>query len=94
MAQLRAAEAEAEEARTQLTEARLEVLRLRDQLIGAQAELGNAKGQIASLRAQLTSYAGLPEAYHQTVGSTTWRLAWMVMTPYRKLRERLPAGGR
>lgn len=74
-----------------LAEARLEILRLRDRLIGAEAELGVASGTITSLRAQLSAYAGIPEAYQQTVNSTTWRLMWLLMTPYRKLRER--AGG-
>jgi hypothetical protein len=52
-----------------------------------------ARGTITSLRAQLSAYAGIPEAYHQTVNSTTWRLMWLIMTPYRKVRERQAAQG-
>jgi hypothetical protein len=90
----RTPEARIAELEGQLAESRLEVLRLRDELIGAEAELGVARGTITSLRAQLSAYAGIPEAYHQTVNSTTWRLMWLVMTPYRKVRERQAAQGR
>lgn len=89
-------EAENERLRDELADARLEVLRVRDKLIGAEAELGTALGTIASLHAELSAYHGIPELYRQTVGSTTWRLMWRVMTPYRKVRERMapPGAGR
>ena len=68
---------------------------------GAQP-LGNEDGTVwvayngeiynfAGLQAELSSYAGIPELYQQTVGSTTWRIMWRVMTPYRKVRERMGA---
>jgi hypothetical protein len=88
-AQLDDARAEIERLRDELADSRLEVLRLRDKLIGAEAELGTALGRITHLHAELSAYAGLPELYQQTVGSTTWRLMWKVMTPYRKVRERM-----
>lgn len=85
-------EAENEALRRELVERRLEVLRLRDRLIGAEEELGTALGHNASLAAELASYRGIPELYQQTIQSTTWKLMWRILTPYRKVRERL--GGR
>lgn len=89
-------EAENERLRDELADARLEVLRVRDKLIGAEAELGTALGTVTALQAELSAYHGIPELYQQTVGSTTWRMMWRVMTPYRKVRERMapPGGGR
>ena len=74
---LAALRAENDQLRDALADRELEVLALRDRLIGAEAEL--------------SSYAGIPELYQQTVGSTTWRIMWRVMTPYRKVRERMGA---
>lgn len=88
---LAALRAENDQLRDALADRELEVLALRDRLIGAEAELGTALGHNAGLQAELSSYAGIPELYQQTVGSTTWRIMWRVMTPYRKVRERMGA---
>lgn len=85
-------EADNQRLRDDLVERELEVLRLRDLLIGAEAELGTALGHKAGLEAELSSYRGIPELYQRTVGSTTWRIMWRVLTPYRKVRERMGAG--
>lgn len=74
-----------------LAERELEVLRLRDLLIGAEAELGTLAGTILSLRRELESIGDLPDRYNAVMGSTTWKAMWVVMTPYRKVRERVGA---
>jgi hypothetical protein len=48
-------------------------------------------GRITELEAELRRFGELPEEYTAVVQSTTWRLAWKVMAPYRKLRT-LQAG--
>ncbi|MCC5953292.1 MAG: methyltransferase domain-containing protein [Acidimicrobiia bacterium] len=85
--------ADAEASRSELHERRLEVLRLRDRVIGREEELGTALGRLAEAESELSSYTGLPERYHEVVHSTTWRLMWRIMTPYRKIRERTGAAG-
>lgn len=69
----------------------VELLRLRDLLIGKEHELGGVIGRITELESELRRYGDLPEEYRAVVQSTTWRLAWKVMGPYRKLRT-LQAG--
>ena len=65
---------------------RQEVLRLRDLLIGLEQEHGGALGRITELESELNRYGKLPDQYRDVVESTTWRLAWKVMGPYRRLR--------
>jgi len=74
-----------------LAERELEVLRLRDLLIGAEAELGTLAGTVLALRRELESVGDLPDRYNAVIGSTTWKAMWVVMTPYRKVRERVGA---
>jgi hypothetical protein len=77
----------------ELAEERRRRLVMRDELIGAQHRAGEAAGRVAELEAELAAYQTLrrrceeAEAkYTEVVGSTTWRLAWKVLAPYRRLR--------
>lgn len=63
-------------------------LMMRDELIGATTQLGHAAGRAAELQAEVAALAMLRPRYEEVVGSTTWRLAWRVLTPYRVLRTR------
>lgn len=72
--------------RTQLGVDHLELLRLRDLLIGKERELGGVIGRITELESELRQFGRLPEQYREVVESTTWKLAWKILAPYRKLR--------
>jgi len=74
--------------REQAASAQADLLRVRDLLITSDRMLGQIKGENESLQDQLFSYQGLLERYHDVVNSTTWKLSWKVLTPYRKLRTR------
>jgi SAM-dependent methyltransferase len=66
-----------------------ETLRLRDLLIVAERELGTVRGEVARLNDQLAGYDDLARNYEDVLHSTTWRLAWKVMGPYRRARMRI-----
>ena len=78
------------EAREQEVAATLtQTLRLRDLLIVNERALGIAQGEIAQLHDQLAGHGDLVRAHDALVNSTTWRIAWKVLTPYRNARHRL-----
>jgi uncharacterized protein involved in exopolysaccharide biosynthesis len=66
-----------------------ETLRLRDLLIVADRNLGQLRGEVARLNDQLAGYDDLARNYEDILHSTTWRLAWKVMGPYRRARLRI-----
>jgi SAM-dependent methyltransferase len=66
-----------------------ETLRLRDLLIVADRNLGQLRGEITRLNDQLAGYDDLARNYEDILHSTTWRLAWKVMGPYRRARMRI-----
>jgi SAM-dependent methyltransferase len=66
-----------------------ETLRLRDLLIVSERELGHVRGEVVRLSDQLSGYDELAASHHALVNSTTWRLAWKVLGPYRRARQRI-----
>ena len=80
--------AELERRREETASAKSDLLRVRDQLITSDRMLGQVKGENESLQDQLFSYQGLLDRYHDVVNSTTWKLSWKVLTPYRRFRTR------
>lgn len=85
----RALASERDELAGQAAGFKTETYRLRDLLIGREQEAGHLRGRVFEAEAQLMEYGELPQRYHDVVHSTTWRLAWKLMAPYRKVRERL-----
>jgi chromosome segregation ATPase len=79
---------ELERRREQAASAQADLLRVRDLLITSDRMLGQIKGENESLQDQLFSYQGLLQRYHDVVNSTTWKLSWKVLTPYRNFRTR------
>jgi chromosome segregation ATPase len=79
---------ELERRREETARAKSDLLRVRDQLITSDRMLGQVKGENESLQDQLFSYQGLLDRYHDVVNSTTWKLSWTVLTPYRRFRTR------
>jgi SAM-dependent methyltransferase len=71
------------------TEAMTQNLRLRDLLIVSERTLGQVRGENARLQDQLKGYDELASRHHAVVQSTTWRLAWKVLGPYRQARQRM-----
>lgn len=65
-----------------------ELLRLRDELIGKEGELGTAQGRVAELEAYLQRYESLSARLDAINRSRTWRLAWALGAPVRKLKAR------
>jgi hypothetical protein len=65
-----------------------ELLRLRDDLIGKEGELGTAQGRVAELEAYLQRYESLSARLDAINRSRTWRLAWALGAPVRKLKAR------
>jgi SAM-dependent methyltransferase len=66
-----------------------ETLRQRDLHIVSERALGQARGDIRRLEDQLHGHDELVAHHHALLNSTTWRLIWKLMTPYRRLREKL-----
>jgi SAM-dependent methyltransferase len=65
-----------------------EILRLRDDVVGKEAELGNVRGRVAELEGYLQRYESLNARLDAINRSRTWRLAWAMGTPLRKLKAR------
>lgn len=65
-----------------------ELLQLRDDLIGKEGELGTARGRVAELEAYLQRYESLSARLDAINRSRTWRLAWALGAPMRKLKAR------
>lgn len=81
--------------RSRRAEEEQKMLLLRDELIGEQRRAGELAGRVAELEAELaayqplrTRYAEIEAQYQEVIGSTTWRVAWKLLAPYRKLRGR------
>lgn len=81
------------ELQEQLTEETHRRLVMQDELIGAQRRAGELAGRLAELESELVAHHSLrgrcEEAetkYREVVESTTWRLAWKLLAPYRRLR--------
>jgi SAM-dependent methyltransferase len=66
-----------------------ETLRLRDLLIVAERDLGRLRGEVTRLNDQLAGFDDLVQAHEDVLHSTTWRLAWKAMGPYRRARARI-----
>lgn len=66
--------------RTENLELREQVLALRDRLIGMEMELGQALGERSVFERRVASLEA-------TVNSRSWRLASVLLTPYRLLRR-------
>lgn len=81
------------ELQEQLAAERKARLTMRDELIGAQRHAGEVAGRLAEMESELAAHRSLrarcEEAetkYREVVESTTWRLSWKLMAPYRRLR--------
>lgn len=64
-------------------------LRCVDEAESATARMGTALGRIAELEAEIAQLRSLGDRHRDVVNSTTWRLMWKVMAPYRQARHRL-----
>lgn len=64
-------------------------LRSIDEAESATARMGAALGRIAELEAEIARLTSLGDRHNDVVNSTTWRMMWRVMAPYRQARTRL-----
>ena len=48
-----------------------------------------ALGRVRELESEVASLLPLAGRYEEVVGSTTWRLMWVALGPYRQARARL-----
>lgn len=81
------------ELEARLAEDRQRLLTMRDEVIGAQRHAAELAGRVVELEAELAAHhrlrqrAAVAESkYQEVVGSTTWRLTWKLLAPYRRLR--------
>jgi SAM-dependent methyltransferase len=58
----------------------------RDRAIGLETQLGEALGRVQELESEVARMAGGQQYLERVLESTTWRIAWRVMAPYRRLR--------
>jgi cyclopropane fatty-acyl-phospholipid synthase-like methyltransferase len=84
-----------EELRERIVQAERRALMLKDELMGATARSGELAARLELMQGDFASQGNLRQRYVElearhraVVNSTTWRLAWKVMAPYRRLRGR------
>lgn len=73
----------------ELVDERHRRLRAVDEAESAVARMGTALGRSRELEAEIARLQSLGDRYHDVVNSTSWRLMWRAMTPYRVARTRL-----
>lgn len=72
----------------QLLEARHDHLRSVDEALAADRRAGQALGRVRELEGEVARLLSLKDRYDAVVNSTTWKLTWKAMTPYREFRTR------
>jgi hypothetical protein len=60
----------------------------RDTIIGLEAQLGEALGRVRELEAEVRRMRDGQRYLDDVLGSTTWKLTWKLMAPYRRFRGR------
>jgi len=74
---------------SELIDERHNRLRSVDEAESAVARLGTALGRQKELEAEIARLRSLGDRHDDVVNSTTWRMMWKVLAPYRQARSRL-----